>query len=252
MLRKVIYIAAVFISSLALAHGGVYEDRVSVESENQAALVAGMIPYEFQLFDSQAQKVLGDQDLTESQTKILHMIVYDRSRNEFNHVHPVFNGKLWTAEFNLIRNGTYFIWAQGQLKDGTEFSSYTKAQIIGGLPEISPRPLGDSRKNSDHSTVIELDKTQVRAGQAAMINFTVTRDDGLDPALTPYLGAYAHLIAVSPDGDELIHVHPMAGVKPNTGMIHAAFPTEGDYRIWVQLLDHGELKTIPISISVLK
>ncbi|QDK44646.1 hypothetical protein B9G69_010335 [Bdellovibrio sp. SKB1291214] len=86
----------------------------------------------------------------------------------------------------------------------------------------------------------------------AMLNFQITREDGQAPEITPYLGAFAHVIAVSPDGDELTHVHPMEGSAPNTGMLHATFPTDGDYRVWIQLIDKGELKTIPLSISVLK
>lgn len=238
-------------SGPAFSHGD-GEERVSLEAETQGDLTAGPIKYDFELFDSTAKKVLTNNDLTETHTKILHLIAYDSSLNEFNHVHPEFDGKLWKSELNLPRNGTYFIWAQGQLLDGTEFSTFSKSKITNGLPETAPVPLGDHRKNSDRSTVIEIANTKIRAGKTAMVNFTVTRNDGQQPVLTPYLGAFAHLIAASPDGDELIHVHPMSGGAPNTGMIHAVFPTEGDYRIWVQLIDRGDLKTIPVSVTVLK
>lgn len=238
-------------ASLTWAHGD-GESRISVEPENQSSYNAGTFQYAFQLFDDTTQKALGDKDLVETHTKILHLIAYDPSRNEFNHVHPTFDGKVWSADLNLLSNGEYFVWAQGQLQDGTEFSTFVKAQVTNGKPAIPVVPLVESRKATDNSTTIELDNTKLQAGKMAMITYTVTRNDGQQPQITPYLGAPAHVIAVSPDGDELIHVHPMDGATPNTGMIHAIFPSEGDYRVWVQLLDHNVLKTIALSVTVSK
>ena len=250
---KKIFLSVVLtlITSLAQAHGD-GESRITIEPEAQGNYSAGDIHYSFQLFDDQANKALSDTDLVETHTKILHFITYDSSKNEFNHVHPTFDGKMWAADFKWTKNGVYFVWAQGQLKDGTEFSTFVKTQVVNGAAEIPVVDLGDHRKASDHSTVVELDNSQLKAGKMAMLNFKVTRDDGQVSQITPYLGAFAHVIAVSPDGDELTHVHPMQGSKPNTGMIHATFPTGGDYRIWVQLMDRGELKTIPLSVTVSK
>lgn len=251
MKKLILTLALSLTASLSLAHGG-DDSRISVEPENQSSYNAGTFQYAFQLFDDTTQKTLGDKDLVETHTKILHLIAYDPSRNEFNHVHPTFDGKVWSADLNLLSNGEYFVWAQGQLQDGTEFSSVAKAQITNGKPAIPVTPLVENRKATDKSTTVELDNTKLYAGKMAMITYTVTRDDGQEPIVAPYLGAPAHVIAVSPDGDELIHVHPMVGATPNTGMIHAIFPTEGDYRVWVQLLDHDVLKTIPLSVTVLK
>lgn len=251
MKKLFLALSLVLAACFSWAHGD-GESRVSVEPESQGSYNAGSIQYSFQLFDDQTQKALGDKDLVETNTKILHLIAYDPSRNEFNHVHPAFDGKMWSVELNLATNGNYFVWAQGQLQDGTEFSSVVKAQIVNGKPEIPVVSLGDNRKATDKFTTVTLDKTKLKAGKMAMIGFTVTREDGQEVQMSPYLGALAHLIAVSPDGDELIHVHPMAGNKPNTGMIHATFPTEGDYRVWVQLIDRGDLKIIPLSVTVSK
>lgn len=238
-------------SSYAFSHTE-GEIRISIEPETQGSLTAGKILYSFQLFDSETHKTIKDADLKETHTKIMHMIVYDASLNEFNHVHPEFLNNVWVAELNFQKNGTYFIWTQGQLTDGTDFSTYTKAEIVSGEPANPIAPVGDVRQGESDLTVVALANTKVRAGKMTMINYTVTRSDGLEPVLTPYLGAMAHVIAVAPDGDELIHVHPMESDKPNTGMIHATFPTEGDYRLWIQIVDRGELKTIPLAVTVLK
>ncbi len=240
-----------FVTSLSWAHGD-GESRVSIEPEAQGTYNAGTIQYSFQLFDGQTSKSLSDKDLVITNTKILHFIAYDPSRNEFNHVHPSFDGKVWNVTLSLLANGNYFFWAQGQLIDGTEFSTVVKAQIANGKPEIPVVPLVETRKATDKNTAFQLSNTKLKAGAMAMIDFVISRDDGKPVQLTPYLGAMAHIIAVSPDGDELLHVHPTAGSKPNTGMIHTTFPSAGDFRVWIQLVDRGELKTIPLSLVVSK
>lgn len=253
MIKKYISFLLLIGSGLlsASAYAGI-DERVSLESEFQGSLEAGKISYSFRLFDLEAKQEIQDKDLVVTHTKIMHLIIFDISLNEFNHVHPEFDGSKWTVELNLPRNGNYLVWAQGELLDGTEFSTFTKTVLVGGLPELLPIPLGDIRKNTVGATTIQLANTKARAGKMAMINFTVTRDDGQEPALSPYLGAFAHVIATPVTGEELIHVHPQEDNRPNMGMLHATFPSAGDYRLWIQLVDRGELKTFPVSITVLK
>ncbi len=228
------------------------EARVSIVPKVQGNLKAGKVTYSFQLSDSKTQKAVKDADLKETHTKLLHMIVYDASLMEFNHVHPEFVDNVWMTELNFQKNGTYFTWAEGKLNDGSEFSTYTKAEIVSGEPANPSSPVGDARQGENKLTVVSLAKTKVRAGKMTMLDYTVTRSDRQEPRLTPYLGAMAHVIAVAPNGVELIHVHPRESDKSNTGMIHATFPTKGDYRLWIQIVDRGELKTVPLAVTVLK
>ncbi len=240
---------ASLLTCAAFAHGG-DESRISIEPVSQSAYNAGIIHYQFQIFDDQTHKALTERDLKITNTKMMHFIAYDTSRNEFNHVHPAFDGRVWNVDLNLLVNGEYFFWVQSQLLDGTDFSVFAKAQVLNGKPMLPVTPLLDTRSASDGMTTLTLDNSNLKAGTQAMLTYKVSRLDGKAALITPYLGSIAHVIAVSPDADELIHVHPMAMNDPNSGMIHATFPTAGDYRIWVQLMDQGELKTIPLSVVV--
>lgn len=229
-----------------------FEERIEIRPENQGSYQAGTFEYSFQLIDTESNKSIREQDLNDSHTKKLHLIAYDPSLKEFNHVHPVFDGNIWKVQLNLPVNGNYFIWVQGELTDHTEFSSLTRALLANGKAENPVLPLGDVRKGSDNKTILELSNIKIKAGKMVMLNFKVARTDNLEPIMAPYLGALAHVIATPSSGDELIHVHPMQGGEPNTGMIHATFPAEGAYRIWVQFIEHDELKTIPLSVTVVK
>lgn len=229
-----------------------HEGRIQIKSEIQSPIKAGSVEYAFKLIDAEQTRELTDQDLNESHTKKLHFIIYDDALKEFSHVHPNFEPPFWKVKIELPRNGKYFIWAQGELLDGTEFSASELTEVADGLAKNPKLSMGDIRTGVDGQTQLDLAKTKIRAGKMVMLNFKVTRKDGLEPIMTPYLGALAHVIATPSAGNELIHVHPMDGGSPNTGMIHSTFPKEGEYRLWVQFNDREELKTIPLSVIVYK
>ena len=85
-----------------------------------------------------------------------------------------------------------------------------------------------------------------------MVNISFSRTDGSPVELTPYLGAMAHVVATPADGDSLIHVHPMNTTQSNVLMLHATFPEAGFYRLWIQFIDGGVLKVVPLMIEVVK
>lgn len=251
LLSTILALALLGSSVSAFAHGG-GESRVEVELKNSGPQPAGPLTLEFQVFDAASSKVVTDQDLNISHEKLLHLIVYDPSLKEFQHVHPIFDGLMWKADLSFSVNGNYFVWAQGELKvDGYEFSSSTRLEISGGKPALpAPPRLKDIRVGSDRGSVAKLGRTSLKAGQMAMLDLAFSREDGSKPQLTPYLGAFAHVIAVPTDGDSIIHVHPMAGGSPEQGMLHVTFPSKGIYRLWVQFIDASQIRTVPLSVKV--
>jgi hypothetical protein len=251
-MKNNIFLVFLCAQCICLSSFAALKERFAIQSTTQNSLQAGNIHYSFSIFDNETQKTVSENDLVLTHTKIMHFLAYDASRNVFSHVHPQFDGKQWSVDLSLLTNGNYFFWAQGQLLNGPAFSVSTQSKVINGLPEIKSIPLKDNRKANDLETVVEFDNVKIKAGQMAMINYKVSRTDGQMPSITPYLGADAHIVSVSPDGKVLIHVHPMSGSTPSEGMIHATFPSAGDYRIWIQIIDGGVLRTIPLSVVVSK
>jgi hypothetical protein len=239
----------VFLFCVNVFADGGSSERVRLVSQ-QKLIRAGVSDYIFMLWDEENKKSVTEEDLQETHTKKLHLVVYDEALKEFSHVHPEKDNNLWRVEINLPVNGNYIIWAQGKLNDGEEFSSMARAEVIKGNPANKKTPMGDVRKGTDRLTTVTLSNTKLKAGQMATLSFKVTREDGETPVMAPYLGALAHVIATSSDGDELLHVHPMSAGEPNSGVLHASFPSSGEYRIWIQFIEHDELKTIPLSVVV--
>lgn len=211
---------------------------------------AGTRDYRFKLYDNKKKKFICENDLVDSHTKKLHLLMYDEALKEFFHVHPTCQNEVWAAPLTTVVNGKYNVWAQGELEDGEEFSSLGRMEVINGSPANPKLPLNDIRKGSDKGTVLELSNNKLKVNQMATLTFKVSREDGKPPQMKPYLAAFAHVIATPSSGDQLLHVHPMAGSKPNEGMLHVSFTNAGEQRLWIQFIEHDELKTIPVSVIV--
>lgn len=235
-----------------LALSSVARAGIELKSGVQA-VSAGAVDYSFELYDSSTLKNLGDGDLAIDMEKKLHLIVYDPSLQEFQHLHPEFDGTSWHVRASFAVNGEYWVWAQGKVaRSGAEFSSPTRLTVTGGNSAWpAPPVLGDVRSGRSGNSMVELSQEEVHAGRMTMLDVTFSRMDGSAPELSPYLGAFAHVVAVSNAGETLEHVHPMDS-GDNTGMLHATFKEPGDYRLWIQFIDGGELKVIPLSIRVIR
>lgn len=226
------------------------ENRVEIALTSHQT-IAGNVVAEFRLLDHKDHRALTPNDLNITHEKKLHFLVYDPSLQEFQHVHPEFDGQSWKADLKFEVNGNYFVWAQGEVSaDFEEFSTMTRLQVTGGSPAGPSPSLPDVRVGNLSGTIATLSGETLRAGQMTMLDLIFTREDGSGADITPYLGAFAHVIVTAEDGESLIHAHPMNGVAPNEGMLHMTFPTAGNYRLWVQFIDAGILKTIPLSVQV--
>lgn len=245
-----------FMAILLLAGGASFahdpaEGPVSLEPDTLIT-TAGSATYQFQLVDTKDESLITDKELAISHEKKLHFIVYDPALKEFQHVHPEFIAGKWSVTLDFAVNGQYWVWAQGTVASGnTDFSAPNRITVTGGRPENpTPPELGDVRSGVDGNSKATISAGAIKRGQMTMLALTLTRTDGSKPNITPYLGAFAHVILVTSDADSLLHVHPMNGAHPNEGIIHTMFPDAGDYRVWVQFMDDGKLRTVPLSVTV--
>ena len=250
-MRTLSYLSILFASTLVWAHGN--ESRVEIELESSVTIHAGHSQLEFQIVDTEGNRALSDQDLKIAHEKKLHVLIYDQALKEFTHVHPEYIDGLWKVSINLAVDGKYFLWAQGELaSDNEEFSALSEISVTNGNPAWPlPPSLVELRTGANGISKATLGNQTLRAGKMAMLDLKFTRTDGTSAVITPYLGALAHVVATPTDGDSLIHVHPMDGNLPNEGMLHMTFPNKGNYRLWIQFIDGGILKTIPLVVKVL-
>jgi hypothetical protein len=130
----------------------------------------------------------------------------------------------------------------------------------------------------------------VIAGVPARLRFEVTGKDGSPASLEPYMGMAGHAVVERSDGSVFVHLHPVgtismasqmafsmrqpgdtvrgvlgkrlnsaemaamqhASIDSNVVTFPYAFPRAGDYRIWVQVKQAGNILTAAFDVRVIE
>ncbi|MBF0315967.1 MAG: hypothetical protein HQK50_08835 [Oligoflexia bacterium] len=233
------------------AHDCTVPPCYEIETDVASTIDAGSIEYKFQIIDEVANAFITDQELDLFHEKLLHFIIFDPALMEYQHVHPEFKDGNWVVALNLLVNGRYWIYVQGKSKElQKEFTINTRLAITNGSQANAVVLLGEQRIGASGDSVVTITNDKLRANQMAMPLISFSRSDGTTPVLTPYLGALAHVVIAGDSGKSFLHVHPMDSNLPNQFMLHTTFPHEGSYRVWVEFIDGGILKRVPLSVTV--
>ena len=230
------------------AHG---DARLGVEPVNETAFSAGQISYDFQILDLKRKIVLKDADFNSLNDQKVHLFVYDPGLKKLQHLNAKYTGSAWHVDLSLAQDGNYWVWAEGELAfDKTDGYGSTRLQVTHGSPMDTVGPeVEEKRVGSDGTSQVKLSMDPIVKEKEAMLMLTYSRRDGSAPQITPFLGEMGQAIIVSEDGDWLSHSHVMSR-GPEMLMLHVTFPEEGNYRIWVQYLDAGILKTVSLAVAV--
>jgi hypothetical protein len=194
--------------------------------------------------------------------KLMHMIIVGEDLSYFAHIHPTLEAD--TGNFSITNNfpeaDNYKIWVDFKPKGGIQSLVTFKLDNMIGAPH-KPIPLtGDIQ-----SSTIEVDeKYQVKmaspiemaANTAVDIVFEVSDAEG-NPItdLEPLMGAGGHVVIISSDRNEFLHVHPTQEVSPdwNGGpkvSFSTSFPKPGIYKAWGQFQHNRRTVTADFILNV--
>jgi len=212
-------------------------------------------------------KLVGDFEIVN--TKPMHLVVVSEDLSFFNHIHPEANP-----------DGTYsvetmFPWG-GRFK---AFLDYTPsgggAQIgrndisVDGPPHKPVQLVADKpyqKQFGDLRIRMSCDKPY-RTDEALRMSFEVWDSKTGKPVtdLQPYLGAWAHFVIISEDGEEFLHAHPLEMIPDQSGAVssggpaalggpkvttRAVFPKAGLYKLWAQFQRKNSVTTADFAIKV--
>lgn len=239
-------------SSFCWAHGEGVNELVTLQLKSAHEISSTLEVVKFDLFHLKKQTLVTDVDLSITHEKLLHVFIFDKGLGEFQHLHPEFRDGEWSVEAKFSKKGDYILWAQAMLKkDGEDFTSNTSLVVTEGeCANTVPPQLSDIRTGSDGNSVVSLTQTRFRVNKEALPNISFSRSDDTSPEIGLYLGEKAHVVITPENSDSLIHTHPMDHGVPNQVMLHMTFPEVGFYRMWVQFIDAGQLRIIPLSVEV--
>jgi hypothetical protein len=185
--------------------------------------------------------------------KLFHLFIVSQDLQYFAHVHPQLGGdSVFRLDTSLPKPGTYRLLADFYPTGGTPQlvpKTITTAGYNAPLEAAIPRLAPDLSPKQAENLVAELklDPPQPIAGKKTMLFVHLTPAEGLEP----YIGAWAHLLAVSDDLVDTIHGHPFIANGGPDMQFNIFFPREAAYRVWIQFQRKGVVNTVVFTIPVM-
>lgn len=194
------------------------------------------------------------QDFQVNHEKLLHLIAVSHDLTSFQHLHPEYRGGgQFTVPVTFPAGGEYKLFADFIPSGG---SSTTLSQQV----KVEGAETGHSSVTADSKLVkevsgkeITLAASSLKMNQETTLTFTI-RDAKTKQGITnlqPYLGAVGHVVIISADSEQYLHVHPLdEAAKGPEAKFATTFPKAGTYRIWGQFQHNGEVITVPFTVDV--
>jgi hypothetical protein len=184
--------------------------------------------------------------------KLFHLFLVSQDLEYFSHEHPEFTSSGWfRLRTRLPKPGTYRLLADFDPAGGTPqlaARTFSTAGYIAPLESAIPHPAPDlSRKGSQNLSVeLTTDPAEPIAGKKTMLFFRLAPAEGIER----YIGAWAHLLAVSNDLIDTIHSHPFLADGGPDMQFNVFFPRAAPYRLWIQVQRQGVVNTAAFTVPV--
>ncbi|MGX1811987.1 hypothetical protein ACWIGI_40245 [Nocardia sp. NPDC055321] len=177
--------------------------------------------------------------------KKLHLIVVRSDASQFRHVHPQLAADgTWSLDWKWAEPGTYRVFADFSPAGGPGELTLSRTVTVAGDAADKPLP-PPSRTATVDGYQVTLTGDLNTAGSE--LSFAIARDGKPVTDLQPYLGAYAHLVALRASDLAYLHVHPQGQVgKTPPGpdvSFHAQAPSDGEYRLYLDFSHNGSVHT---------
>jgi hypothetical protein len=184
--------------------------------------------------------------------KLFHLFLISQDLQFFAHLHPELDSDgVFRLRTTLPNPGTYRLLADFYPVGGTPQltpKTITTAGYETPLDAAIPRLAADLAEQhaANLTAELRLDPPQPLAGKKTMLFLHLTPADGLEP----YIGAWAHLLAVSDDLVDTIHDHPFIANGGPDMQFNIFFPREATYKVWIQVQRKGMVDTVAFVIPV--
>ncbi|MFF0489948.1 hypothetical protein ACFYTQ_13105 [Nocardia sp. NPDC004068] len=183
--------------------------------------------------------------------KQLHLIVVRSDTAEYRHVHPRLAADgTWSLDWKWAEPGAYRVFADFSPAAGPGELVLSRTLTVAGTSTPRPLPAPSNTAQVDGYRVT-LNGELSTAGSE--LTFTVTRDGTPVTDLEPYLGAYAHLVALRGSDLAYLHVHPEGeiGATPAGPRVafHAQAPSAGTYRLYLDFSHGGAVHTAEFAVE---
>jgi hypothetical protein len=186
--------------------------------------------------------------------KKLHLIVVNKDLSYFNHIHPEPKVKgMFEITTQFPAGGEYKLFADF-VPTGT--SAMTKSEWVkveGEAAAAVPIKADTKFTKSVDGKEVTLAADQLQAGKEVTLTFTI-KDDLTKKSITnlqQYLGSVGHVVILTDDASQYIHVHPLEeNAMGSDAKFMTTFPKSGVYKIWGQFQHENRVFTVPFVVQI--
>ncbi|MBC7446478.1 MAG: hypothetical protein H7330_00285 [Hymenobacteraceae bacterium] len=185
--------------------------------------------------------------------KKIHLIIVRRDLSEFFHEHPTFGDDgAYTQEFTFKTGGDYVLF-QDYTPDGDRHQLGRQDVTVAGpkRPVVKFDQDEMTWKGADgYGAALTFDQPAT-VGASLAVQAKITRKGQPVTDLANYLGALGHMVIISEDSKQYLHVHPQD--QPDSGPavgFHTQFEQAGRYRVFLQFNHGGQIRTADFVVNV--
>lgn len=181
-----------------------------------------------------------------------HLIAVNEDLTWFRHLHPE---SLPDGTYSIVlqfpTGGNYTLFADYQPEGLDPVNDRHDIYVSGNMQE-GTEVLKETLTASTDGLQLRIDRdVPFTTGAATYIPIQIARDGAPlhSGDIIPYLGAVAHMILISKEDKDFLHIHPVSDEHyPVIG--HTEFQKAGLYRMWVQFKTTGPVHTAAFTLEV--
>ena len=200
--------------------------------------------------------------------KKIHLIVVSDDLSYFEHNHPEYQAD-GSYQIKVLGKGQNYADGAGKSETrfdyGGNYTLFADYKPTGGAHQVEKVPFkvaGPERQQVKFTTdklsgtsgeyTVSLNLTNGKLQTGSQMHIVAALQKGgkeIDAnSLENYLGAKAHMVVLSLDDKEYLHVHP--DVANGKFDLHTTFKKPGIYRGWIQFQNEGKVHTVDFTMNV--
>ena len=190
--------------------------------------------------------------------KKMHLIAVSADLSEFEHLHPELQSDgNFKLKYTFKHGGKFILFSDVTPDNGSQTVERFELDVKGDARPAEKLIADNSlTKQMDGISVTMKPDGELTSNKESALNFVITDDATGKPVtdLQNYLGELAHIVIISEDTKDYLHVHPMSNKKAGetSVMAHTNFPRGGIYKLWIQFQRNNKIIAIPYILNVTK
>jgi hypothetical protein len=185
--------------------------------------------------------------------KKIHLILVSEDLSWFDHIHPEYNADgSYQVTARFPAGGKYKLFADYKPAGGNHVVDKIDVTVGGNAPAARNYTAEQLTGNVGEGYTVTLTPAGGKFITGAPMHIAASLQQNgrtVDPAtLENYLGAKAHVVVISRNEMEYLHVHP--NVADGKFDLHTTFGRPGIYRGWLQFQSGGKVRTADFVINV--